>query len=81
MTAGARAKVTSSGQISLPATLRRRWGATRVLIVDRGDYALVRPMPDDVLAFLRGSVSASGQSLEDIRADERAADAQREESR
>ncbi|MDP4689319.1 MAG: AbrB/MazE/SpoVT family DNA-binding domain-containing protein [Candidatus Nanopelagicales bacterium] len=81
MTAGAQAKVTSSGQISLPATLRRRWGVTRVLIVDRGDYALVRPMPDDVVAFLRGSVSASGQSLEDIRADERAADAQREESR
>ena len=81
MTMGAQAKVTSSGQISLPAALRRRWGADRVLVVDRGDYALVRPMPDDIVGFLRGSVPASGRSLEDIRADERAAEARREDLR
>ena len=81
MTLGAQAKVTSSGQISLPAALRRRWGVERVLVVDRGDYALVRPMPDDIVSFLRGSVPASGLTLEDIRADERAADARREDLR
>ena len=80
MNPGVRAKVTSSGQISLPAALRRRWGADRVLVVDRGDYAIVRPMPDDIVDFLRGSVSASGGSLEGIRLAERAADSRREES-
>ena len=81
MNPGAQAKVTSSGQISLPAALRRRWGVERVLVVDRGDYALVRPMPDDIVGFLRGSVQGSGRTLEDIRADERAADTRREDLR
>ena len=81
MKPGVPAKVTSSGQISLPAALRRRWGAGRVLVVDRGDYAIVRPLPEDIVGFLRGSVPASGRTLEDIRADERAADARREDLR
>lgn len=81
MTTGTSAKVTSSGQISLPASLRRRWHVDRVLVIDRGDYALVRPMPDDIVGFLRGSVPSTGQDLEDVRDTERAADARREESR
>ena len=81
MTAGAQAKVTSSGQISLPASLRRRWHAERVLVIDRGDYAIVRPLPDDIVGFLRGSVATAGGSLEDIRAVERSADSRREVSR
>ena len=72
--------MTSSGQISLPAALRRRWGAGHVLVVDRGDYAIVRPLPDDIVGFLRGSVTPSGGTLEDVRADERRADSRREES-
>lgn len=80
MQPGVPAKVTSSGQISLPAALRRRWGAGRVLIVDRGDYAIVRPLPEDIVGFLRGSVPPDGGTLEDVRADERRADARREES-
>lgn len=81
MPSGVPAKVTSSGQISLPAAMRRRWGAGRVLVIDRGDYAIVRPLPDDIVEFLRGSVPAAGDRLEDIRADERRADSLREESR
>ena len=81
MTRGLSAKVTDSGQISLPATLRRRWGVQRVLVVDRGDYAIVRPMPDDIVTYLHGSLAPEGVRLEDIRAEERAADARREESR
>lgn len=81
MPSGVSAKVTNSGQISLPAALRRRWGAGRVLVVDRGDYAIVRPLPDDIVGFLRGSVPRAGESLEEIRADERRADSRREESR
>lgn len=80
MSGGVQAKVTSSGQISLPAALRHRWGTARVLVVDRGDYAIVHPVPDDIVGFLRGSVPAAQGSLEDIRADDRAADSRREVS-
>ena len=80
MPSGVSAKVTNSGQISLPAAMRRRWGAGRVLVVDRGDYAIVRPLPDDIVGFLRGSVPSAGESLEEFRADERRADSRREVS-
>ena len=66
------AKVTRNGQISLPAPLRRRWGAGSVLVIDRGDYAIVRPMPADPIAVLRGAHAGPGPSVEDARAAERA---------
>ena len=47
-------KVTSAGQISLPAEVRRRWGTSRVRIVDHGDHLVVEPAPDDPIAALRG---------------------------
>jgi len=81
VTLGTQAKVTSSGQISLPAALRRRWGAARVLVIDRGDYAIVRPMPEDIVGFLRGSITPGETTLADIRAEERADESRREESR
>lgn len=81
MRSGVPAKVTSSGQISLPAALRRRWGAGRVLVIDRGDYAILRPMPEDIVGFLRGSITPGETNLADIRAEERADEARREESR
>ena len=80
MSRGLQAKVTDSGQISLPATLRHRWGVKRVLVVDRGDYAIVRPMPDDIVSFLHGSIATSGAGVEEIRAEERGDDTRREES-
>jgi hypothetical protein len=40
--------------VSLPAELRHRWGAGAVLVIDRGDYAIVRPIPEDVVAALQG---------------------------
>lgn len=81
MNVGLQAKVTDSGQISLPAALRRRWGVKRVLVIDRGDYAIVRPMPEDIVDFLRGSITTGGARLEEIRAEERVAGDLREESR
>lgn len=81
MTLGTQAKVTSSGQISLPASLRRRWASDRVLVIDRGDYAIVRPMPDDIVTFLRGSIPLGAARLEEIRAEERADEVRREVSR
>ncbi len=74
-----RAKVTRNGQVSLPAELRHRWAAGSVLVIDRGGYAIVRPIPTDPLASLRGSHAGPGPGVEQSRAAERAADREREE--
>ena len=47
-------KISSNGQVSLPANTRRRWNADRVLVVDMGDYVIMRPYPDDPIRSLRG---------------------------
>ncbi len=47
-------KITTSGQFSLPATIRRRWQTRHVQIEDRGDHVVVRPMPDDPIDAVRG---------------------------
>ena len=78
---GVRAKVTRNGQVSLPAELRHRWGASSVLVVDRGDYAIVRPIPDDVVAALQGAYAGQGPNSEEARAAEREAEAESEARR
>jgi len=72
------AKVTSNGQMSLPAELRHRWAAGAVLVIDRGDYAIVRPIPADPVGTLRGAHAGAGPSTEQARAADRAADHDRE---
>ena len=69
--ASVQAKVTSNGQVSLPAELRHRWGVGSVLVIDRGDYAIVRPIPDDPVAALRGAHAGPGPTTEVVRAAER----------
>jgi bifunctional DNA-binding transcriptional regulator/antitoxin component of YhaV-PrlF toxin-antitoxin module len=85
VSATTRAKVTRNGQVSLPAALRHRWGAGAVLVIDRGDYAIVRPIPDDPIAALQGMHRGHGPTTEAARAAERGADAelssQREQDR
>ncbi|MBV8086932.1 MAG: hypothetical protein JO247_19160 [Chloroflexi bacterium] len=39
--------VTDDGQISIPADVRRRWGATKVYVQDCGDHLEVRPASED----------------------------------
>jgi len=48
-------KITSSGQFTLPAAIRRRWRTGRVQVVDHGDHVVVRPVPDDPVAAARGA--------------------------
>lgn len=69
-----KAKVTRNGQISLPAELRRRWGSGAVLVIDRGSYAIVRPVPDDVVSALHGAHAGPGPTPDEARAAERARD-------
>lgn len=73
-------KVTASGQISLPASVRNRWRVSRVAVEDEGDQIRVRPLPDDPIAAAVGSLSRRG-SAEMIRARERRGAASRERRR
>ena len=50
------AKITTNGQISLPAPVRRRWKAAQVVLEDLGDRMIVRPLPDDPIAAACGSL-------------------------
>ena len=61
------AKITRNGQMSLPAELRHRWAAASVLVIDQGDYAIVRPIPSDTVTALRGSHAGPGSSSEQAR--------------
>lgn len=68
------AVVTRNGQISLPAPIRRRWGARSVLVIDCDDYVIVRPAPDSqdaALAELTGMYAGPGRSSAAARAQER----------
>ena len=70
-----RATVSRNGQISIPAKLRHRWGTKSMLVIDRGDYAIVRPIPEDPVATLHGAHSGAGPTTQDAREAERDADA------
>lgn len=71
------AKITSSGQVSLPAAVRKRWSVASVLVIDRGDYAIIRPIPADIPTAIRGSLAlreTAGPTTDQARAAERAAE-------
>lgn len=70
--AAVEARITTSGQMSLPAALRRRWQTNCVVVVDKGDYIIVRPRPVDVPSALKGSLRAHSQlAAEQMRQAER----------
>jgi AbrB family looped-hinge helix DNA binding protein len=51
-----RVKVTSGGQISVPAEIRRRWGTSTLSLEDLGDRLVLTPAPDDPIAAARGAL-------------------------
>lgn len=71
-------KVSSNGQVSIPAEARARWGADRMLVVDLGDRIVMRPMPDDPIGDLRGRYAGRGPSSDEARRQARLEDAERE---
>jgi bifunctional DNA-binding transcriptional regulator/antitoxin component of YhaV-PrlF toxin-antitoxin module len=73
-------KLSRNGQVSLPAEARRRWGADRMLVVDLGDYIVMRPLPADPIGALFGKYSGgppADEARRQARADDDAAEARR----
>lgn len=57
-----RHKITSAGQVSIPAEIRERWGASSVLITDEGERIVVTPLPANPLEGLRGLLKGEARS-------------------
>jgi bifunctional DNA-binding transcriptional regulator/antitoxin component of YhaV-PrlF toxin-antitoxin module len=76
-----RVTVSRNGQVSVPAAVRHRWRTRSVLVIDKGDYAIVRPIPDDPVTALEGAHAGAGRTTEDARAAERDAEHAAEQRR
>ncbi|MGE0878665.1 MAG: AbrB/MazE/SpoVT family DNA-binding domain-containing protein [Acidimicrobiia bacterium] len=71
-------KVSSNGQVSIPAEARARWKSDQVVVVDLGDRVVLRPLPVDPVKALRGKYRGRGPSTAEARAAARAEDDRRE---
>jgi bifunctional DNA-binding transcriptional regulator/antitoxin component of YhaV-PrlF toxin-antitoxin module len=61
-------KVSSNGQVSIPAHARARWQhPERMLVVDMGDRIVMRPLPEDPIGALTGKYRRRGPTTADAR--------------
>lgn len=74
-------RVTSNGQISLPAEVRRRWSTDRVVVVDTPGGLMIRPFDADAVRSLRGKYTRDGVDTDEGRKQTRAAEAERLDAR
>ena len=74
-------QISKGGQVSLPASVRRRWGTNRIALEDRGTALVIRPVPDDPIGAAIGSLKGSGPSTDRIRALVREEEADTDERR
>lgn len=68
-------KVSTNGQVSIPAEARARWKVDRVVVVDLGDRVVLRPLPADQIGSLAGKYRGSGPSTDQARREARAEEA------
>ena len=62
------ARITTGGQVSIPAEVRHRWGTRRVIVEDRGDALVLRPLPADPIGAAIGSLAGAGPTTDEMRA-------------
>ena len=73
-----RLKISRGGQISVPASIRHRWGTSTLALSDEGDRIVLEPAPDDPIAAAEGALAAEfgrlevGQLRREAREDDRA---------
>jgi AbrB family looped-hinge helix DNA binding protein len=56
-------RVTSKGQIVIPVELRRKYGikaGTRIIVSEKDDLIILKPITDHYLKKLQGSLKGSG---------------------
>lgn len=56
-------RATAKGQIVIPAILRRKYGikkGTRIVVSDNGDSIILKPMTEEYLKKLQGSLKGKG---------------------
>lgn len=58
-----RLAISSGGQVSVPAAVRKRWRTRTVLAEDRGDHMVLRPVPDDPVAAAVGAFATQIEVL------------------
>ena len=64
-------KVSSNGQVSIPAAVRARWKADEVVVVDMGDWVVMRPRSSDPVGDLIGKDKGRGPTSDELRRVER----------
>ncbi len=74
-------RITSAGQISILARIRRRWGTSRVVVEDLGDRVVLRLLPDDPIAAARGILKGRVPDTDVVRARAREDERRAEERR
>ena len=75
-------KITRGGQISIPSSIRHRWGTSTLTLEDLGDRVVLTPAPDDPIAFARGALAGElSMSSEQLRGAARATEAVAERRR
>jgi AbrB family looped-hinge helix DNA binding protein len=67
--------ISSGGQVSIPADVRRRWRTRTLSVEDRGDALVLRPVPADPIGAALGSLAGPGPSSEEMRAQTRSEEA------
>lgn len=78
-----RMKISRGGQISIPASIRHRWGTSTVMLEDLGDRVVIAPAPDDPIAAAEGALAGEFHGLDlaklrrRAREDERVAETRR----
>jgi AbrB family looped-hinge helix DNA binding protein len=75
------ALISRGGQISIPADVRRRWQTSRLVLEDRGDKIVLRPIPPDPIAAAMGSLAGAGPSTDEARRMLRAEESRRDDRR
>lgn len=75
-----RLKISSGGQVAVPAAVRHRWRTNVVVVDDRGDHLILRPAPDDPIAAASGAFSdRPGPSSDEMRRLDRNEERRRED--
>jgi AbrB family looped-hinge helix DNA binding protein len=52
-----RMKISKGGQVSIPASIRKRWGTSAVTLEDRGDEVVFKPVPEDPIDAAAGALA------------------------